>query len=54
MLLNALLETDVEYWLTGNADSNDHMLHINELLNHEHWLVGNEYEITKDKWKLNR
>jgi hypothetical protein len=44
--LNYLLKkTDVKYWMTGNAASNEHMIRINDILLYKPWITAHEYEI---------
>lgn len=44
ILERLLTETQVEYWVTDNASSNEHMIRINDLLGYKEWLIGYFYE----------
>ncbi|MHA1122834.1 MAG: hypothetical protein ACTSPC_08555, partial [Candidatus Heimdallarchaeota archaeon] len=47
MLEKLLFETKATKWQTGNAGSNEHMLRINNMLNHEPFTSIPVYEISK-------
>ncbi|NHK31326.1 MAG: GNAT family N-acetyltransferase [Asgard group archaeon] len=49
MLDKLLNETKAEFWRTGNAGSNEHMLRINRFLKHEPYQKIFVYEFTKDE-----
>ncbi|MCY3412802.1 MAG: GNAT family N-acetyltransferase [Candidatus Heimdallarchaeota archaeon] len=51
-ILRRLLDTDVDYWITGTADSNTHMRQVNEQLGYESMYIAREYEIEVDRWKF--
>jgi GNAT superfamily N-acetyltransferase len=45
MLQKLLEETQVEYWTTDNAGSNQHMIKINEILGYKEWVLADCYEM---------
>ncbi|NHJ84695.1 MAG: GNAT family N-acetyltransferase [Asgard group archaeon] len=52
ILEKMLKETKVEYWLTSNAQSNEHMLRINKLLKHQEDSRKNIYEFSREEFNL--
>lgn len=50
LLLKLLTDTQVEYWKTGNASSNVHMIRINDALGHKDWTRECTYEFTTEQW----
>ncbi|MBN1330360.1 MAG: hypothetical protein JXA54_12875 [Candidatus Heimdallarchaeota archaeon] len=50
LLEKMLRETNVEYWLTGNAQSNLHMLRINKQLKHKEIGKRIVYEFTREEF----
>ncbi|MHA2100778.1 MAG: GNAT family N-acetyltransferase, partial [Candidatus Kariarchaeaceae archaeon] len=54
MLEKLITDTDVKYWETDNAGSNEHMIRINNELGFKEWLIGYMYETQLSDLQLNK
>ena len=51
-LLEFLIKnSEAEFWFTGNAYGNEHMLKINQLLKYEDWVEHESWEVNRQNWE---